>query len=70
ELIRGLCDGDGVAVVAVEHVIKAIAAISDEICVLHHGEVLTCGAPQAVLSDPRVVQAYLGTRYAQRDGSS
>ena len=70
ELIRGLCDGEGVTVVAVEHVIKAIAAISDEICVLHHGEVLTCGAPQAVLSDPRVVQAYLGTRYAQRDGSS
>jgi branched-chain amino acid transport system ATP-binding protein len=65
-----LCDGEGVTVVAVEHVIKAIAAISDEICVLHHGEVLTCGTPQAVLSDPRVVQAYLGTRYAQQDGSS
>ncbi|MBV8992227.1 MAG: ABC transporter ATP-binding protein [Pseudonocardiales bacterium] len=70
ELIRGLRDGDGVTVLAVEHVVKAIAAISDEICVLHHGEVLTCGAPQVVLSDPRVVQAYLGTRYAQRDGQS
>lgn len=70
ELIRGLRDGEGVTVLAVEHVIKAIAAISDEICVLHHGEVLTCGAPQAVLSDPRVVQAYLGTRYAQQDGQS
>jgi branched-chain amino acid transport system ATP-binding protein len=70
ELIRGLRDGEGVTVLAVEHVIKAIAAISDEICVLHHGEVLTCGPPQAVLSDPRVVQAYLGTRYAQQDGQS
>jgi branched-chain amino acid transport system ATP-binding protein len=68
-LIRGLRD-QGVTVLAVEHVIKAIAAISDEICVLHHGEVLTCGTPQTVLSDPRVVQAYLGTRYAQRDGPS
>jgi branched-chain amino acid transport system ATP-binding protein len=55
---------EGVTVLAVEHVIKAIAAISDEICVLHHGEVLTRGAPQAVLSDPRVIQAYLGSRYA------
>ena len=70
ELIRGLRDGEGVTVLAVEHVVKAIAAISDEICVLHHGEVLTCGAPQVVLSDSRVVQAYLGTRYAQRDGQS
>jgi branched-chain amino acid transport system ATP-binding protein len=70
ELIRALRDGEGVTVLAVDHVIKAIAAISDEICVLHHGEVLLCGAPQVVLSDPRVVQAYLGTRYAQRDGQS
>lgn len=70
ELIRGLRDAEGVTVLAVEHVIKAIVAISDNICVLHHGEVLTCGAPQAVLSDPRVVQAYLGARYAQWDGES
>jgi branched-chain amino acid transport system ATP-binding protein len=68
QLIRSLRDSEGVTVLAVEHVIKAIVAISDEICVLHHGEVLTCGAPQAVLSDSRVAQAYLGTRYTQRDG--
>jgi branched-chain amino acid transport system ATP-binding protein len=70
ELIRALRDGEGVTVLAVEHVVQAIVAISDEICVLHHGEVLTCGAPQMVLSEPRVVQAYLGTRYAQRDDQS
>jgi branched-chain amino acid transport system ATP-binding protein len=67
ELIRAL-RGEGVTVLAVEHVVKAIAAISDEICVLHHGAVLTRGTPQAVLSDPRVVQAYLGRRYVHRDG--
>jgi branched-chain amino acid transport system ATP-binding protein len=67
DLIRALRE-EGVTVLAVEHVIKAIAAISDEICVLHHGEVLTRGQPQAVLSDPRVVQAYLGTRYIHRQG--
>lgn len=54
---------DGVTMLVVEHVIKAIVAISDEICVLHHGEILTRGAPQAVLSDPQVIKAYLGTRY-------
>ncbi|HET9116507.1 MAG TPA: ABC transporter ATP-binding protein [Pseudonocardiaceae bacterium] len=66
-LIRSL-RADGVTMLVVEHVIKAIAAVSDEICVLHHGEVLTCGAPRAVLSDPQVIQAYLGTRYTQREG--
>ncbi|HEV7828973.1 MAG TPA: ATP-binding cassette domain-containing protein [Pseudonocardiaceae bacterium] len=66
-LIRSL-RADGVTLLVVEHVIKAIAAVSDEICVLHHGEVLTRGAPQAVLSDPRVIQAYLGNRYTHPEG--
>jgi branched-chain amino acid transport system ATP-binding protein len=66
-LIRSLRE-ERVTVLVVEHVIKAIAAVSDEICVLHHGEVLTRGAPQAVLSDPQVIQAYLGTRYTHQEG--
>jgi branched-chain amino acid transport system ATP-binding protein len=66
-LIRSLRE-ERVTVLVVEHVIKAIAAVSDEICVLHHGEVLTRGAPQAVLSDPEVIQAYLGTRYTHQEG--
>jgi branched-chain amino acid transport system ATP-binding protein len=66
-LIKSL-RADGVTVLVVEHMIKVIAAVSDEICVLHHGEVLTCGAPQAVLSDPQVIKAYLGTRYTHPDG--
>ena len=66
-LIKSL-RADGVTVLVVEHMIKAIAAVSDEICVLHHGEVLTCGAPQAVLSDPQVIKAYLGTRCTHPEG--
>jgi branched-chain amino acid transport system ATP-binding protein len=67
ELIGSLRD-DGLALLMVEHVMHAIAAVSDEVLVLHHGEVLTTGRPQAVLSDARVVEAYLGHRYAQRFG--
>ena len=44
----------------------AIATVSDEVLVLHHGEVLTTGRPETVLSDRRVVEAYLGHRYAAR----
>jgi branched-chain amino acid transport system ATP-binding protein len=57
---------DGLALLMVEHVVQAIAAISDEVLVLHQGEALTLGPPAQVLADQRVVEAYLGTRYAAR----
>jgi branched-chain amino acid transport system ATP-binding protein len=56
----------GITVVAVEHVMRAIISISDELLVLHRGSVLTAGSPREVLSDERVIEAYLGHRYAQR----
>jgi len=56
----------GLALLMVEHVVQAIAAVSDEVLVLHHGLVLTSGPPAQVLADERVVEAYLGARYAAR----
>ncbi|WP_040814161.1 ABC transporter ATP-binding protein [Nocardia concava] len=67
-LIREL-PSQGVTVVAVEHVIRAITAISDELAVLHHGQLLMRGTPQSVLGDDRVIAAYLGTRYAKRESA-
>jgi branched-chain amino acid transport system ATP-binding protein len=65
ELIHKLRDS-GISIVAVEHVMKAIVAISDRVLVLHHGSVLTEGPPQEVLGDQRVIEAYLGHRYVKR----
>jgi len=65
ELLRSLkCEG--IAIVAVEHVMKAILSIADEVLVLHEGSELARGAPAGVVADPRVVEAYLGQRYARR----
>jgi len=58
----------GMTIVAVEHVMKAILAISDRVLVLHQGRVLTSGEPRTVMADPRVIEAYLGHRYAKRQG--
>jgi branched-chain amino acid transport system ATP-binding protein len=68
KLIRELHD-EGITIIAVEHVMKAILAISDSVLVLHQGAVLTRGAPRNVLSDSRVIEAYLGHRYAKRRGA-
>jgi branched-chain amino acid transport system ATP-binding protein len=65
ELIRTL-KTRGITVIVVEHVMKAILAVSDRVLVLHQGQVLTSGDPREVLSDPRVIEAYLGHRYAKR----
>jgi len=65
ELIRSLKARD-ITIIVVEHVMKAILAVSDQVLVLHQGQVLTSGDPQEVLRDPRVIEAYLGHRYAKR----
>lgn len=58
---------DGLTLLVIEHVVQAISAVSDEILVLHHGTVLTQGPPDEVLSDERVIEAYLGHRYTRRN---
>ncbi len=65
DLIHRLRDS-GVTIVAVEHVMKAIISISDQVLVLHHGSILAMGPPRQVLSDERVIEAYLGHRYVKR----
>ncbi len=50
----------GTTIVMIEHIMKAIMALSDRIVVLHHGEKIAEGPPEAVAAAPAVVQAYLG----------
>jgi branched-chain amino acid transport system ATP-binding protein len=65
ELIRSL-SGDGITILVVEHVMKAIMSVSDSVLVMHEGGELVHGPPREVVADERVIEAYLGQRYAKR----
>jgi len=54
----------GMTILVIEHVMKAIRSLSDRLLVLHHGQQIGLGSPQEVLNDPHVVEAYLGKRRA------
>ena len=50
----------GVSLLIIEHVMRAIMALSERIVVLHHGEKIAEGPPEGIARDARVVEAYLG----------
>jgi branched-chain amino acid transport system ATP-binding protein len=51
---------NGVTILLIEHVMRAVAALAHKVVVLHHGEVIAQGAPDQIVRDPVVIESYLG----------
>jgi len=52
--------GQGVTILLIEHVMRAVMALAQRVYVLHHGEIISSGTPLQVTSDPAVLESYLG----------
>ncbi|WP_328469811.1 ABC transporter ATP-binding protein [Actinoplanes sp. NBC_00393] len=59
-VVRELTADTGRSVLMVEHHMDVVLDVADRVAVLHHGALLACDTPDAVMSDPFVQEAYLG----------
>jgi branched-chain amino acid transport system ATP-binding protein len=60
ELIRSVNEEEGKTVLIVEHHMEVITGLAERIAVMHHGSLLACDTPAAVMANETVQSAYLG----------
>ncbi len=59
-VFREINRAEGLTILLIEHVMRAVMALARQIVVLHHGEVIARGTPEQVVRDPAVLECYLG----------
>jgi branched-chain amino acid transport system ATP-binding protein len=64
-LIRQIAER-GITILIIEHVMKVIFSVAQRVLVLHHGELIADGSPGEIAGHQRVIEAYLGEKFARR----
>jgi branched-chain amino acid transport system ATP-binding protein len=60
DTLRRVRDARGLTLIVIEHVMQALMKLCARIVVLHHGERIAEGSPEAIGNDPRVLSVYFG----------
>ena len=58
--LRELNQRDGITILLIEHVMRAVMALAEQVIVMHHGEIIGQWTPAEVVRQPAVVASYLG----------
>jgi branched-chain amino acid transport system ATP-binding protein len=64
-LIRRIAER-GVTILVIEHLMKVVLSLAQRVLVLHHGQLIAEGSAADIIKDQRVVEAYLGEKFARR----
>src|SRR5262249_34334774 len=67
-LIRQLRDQFSLGILLIEHDMKLVMGICEQITVLDHGQTIAVGPPESVRSDRKVIEAYLGDSFLAEHG--
>jgi len=59
-VFRDINRADGLTILLIEHVMRAVMALAQQIGVLHHGEMIARGKPEEVVRNAAVLECYLG----------
>jgi branched-chain amino acid transport system ATP-binding protein len=64
-LIRQIAER-GVTILVIEHLMKVVMSLAQRVLVLHHGQLIAEGSANEIVRNKRVIEAYLGEKFARR----